>query len=83
MGVLGLLGCTVDYLLKFSISVAIVAMVNNTHVANSSTTKDQSCPAAFNASHNAAATMVPHVYSFLYIYVRNISRILSNLKQLE
>ncbi|XP_071540732.1 vesicular glutamate transporter 3-like [Panulirus ornatus] len=47
-----LLGFTIDYLLKFSISVAIVAMVNNTHHANNTANRDQLCTAAVNASYN-------------------------------
>lgn len=49
--ILGLLGCMVDYLVRFGLSVAIVSMVVNTDPANKSTKlplPDGACPAALN-----------------------------------
>ncbi|XP_050732750.1 sialin-like isoform X2 [Eriocheir sinensis] len=51
--VLGLLGCMLDYLMRFGLSVAIVAMVNTTviqPVGNHSVTPDHACPAALNGT---------------------------------
>lgn len=53
--VLGLLGCCLDYMLRFNISVAIVSMVNTTHTQDVNTTSYK-CPAAINASSAAQKT---------------------------
>ncbi|KAG0727141.1 Sialin [Chionoecetes opilio] len=47
---LGLLGCLLDYLMRFGLSMAIIAMVNTTHTTNH--TVDNACPAALNGSHD-------------------------------
>ncbi|KAK8396916.1 hypothetical protein O3P69_005126 [Scylla paramamosain] len=51
---LGLLGCGMDYMLRYNISVAIVAMVNNS--ATFSVNSSYACPAASNASSDAQSS---------------------------
>nr|XP_045593748.1 sodium-dependent phosphate transport protein 3-like [Procambarus clarkii] len=59
---LGLLGSTIDYLVRNSISVAIVAMVNTTHTKGAA--MPDACPAAINTSYNALADMEPGEYDW-------------------
>lgn len=48
---LGLLGSMMDYLVRYGLSMAIVAMVNTTHPVNhTDLPTDGACPAALNAS---------------------------------
>nr|XP_053639296.1 sialin-like isoform X4 [Cherax quadricarinatus] len=49
---LGLLGCSMDYIVRGGLNIAIVAMVNTTHDFNTSNLPDGACPAARNASHS-------------------------------
>ncbi|KAG7160894.1 Vesicular glutamate transporter 3-like 1, partial [Homarus americanus] len=58
---LGLLGCAVDYLVKFSISVTLVDMVNITTTPN---IIFNPCPAALDADDNNDATMSNGEYSW-------------------
>ncbi|XP_045122126.1 sialin-like isoform X2 [Portunus trituberculatus] len=48
--VLGLLGCMLDYLMRFGLSVAIIAMTNSTRPVSQNFTPDHACPAAVNGS---------------------------------
>lgn len=47
---LGMVGVAVDYFVRYSISVAIVAMVANPHTPTNTTHDQEICPAAVNAS---------------------------------
>ncbi|XP_042238886.1 sialin-like [Homarus americanus] len=53
VALLGMLGCMMDYLVRIGLSVAIVAMVNNTQpINNTHVSMEGACPAASNASHD-------------------------------
>lgn len=54
---LGLVASALDYMLRFNLSVTIVAMMNTTHTQDVNTTS-YACPAAFNASRDAQKTTV-------------------------
>ncbi|XP_069950864.1 vesicular glutamate transporter 1 isoform X3 [Cherax quadricarinatus] len=60
--VLALLGCALDYLSRFSLSVAIVAMVNTS--STTSNNMPHACSAAVNASYNDNATMKAGEYDW-------------------
>lgn len=55
---LGLVGYMVEYLLKFGMNVAIVAMVNTTRPADNGSDTNQVCPAALNVSHTSPNSSV-------------------------
>ncbi|XP_047477636.1 sialin-like isoform X2 [Penaeus chinensis] len=55
---LGMMGVAVDYLVRYSISVAIVAMVQTPHLLTNASHDKEICPAAANTTHGGGAD--PH-----------------------
>ena len=78
--VLGLLGCMLDYLMRFGLSVAIIAMTNATQAGNRNVTPDHACPAALNGTNNQHMVRCCIIIVMVYYNRCNVKKILAYCK---